>query len=505
MGSLPDSKYIVQTDGYYFVESHDVDPSKGYISVSAKGIINGLSNIPNDGADFGPDTYNPDYSGSGVPYTYTSGIQEAVNYTFANNSTFSSIKLCVGTFSIDATYASSQFNISSYCIKIPQVLPTEPIVTLRIDGESSPLYTYQTGYPYTSPSGDNASIIVVPNGVTTVNGGAVIGTDSLSEQPVFNTLQNNVNLLLSNLVVRVGNAGTSEQPTAISGDHFAGFKAVNVVADIILDNTIVSGEGVLVPQPIAGIGISLNNLTPANNGLAVLDNVYVYGYDIGIYHSAGHLSIIGAFIQFCEYGLNIAADITSHPTVVHYLDIEQCTYPVYGNSHTFSINGYLNFQSAGSGWEVATQYFTGCQNMHGNILYYITGGTSPLVDSNSFGSNLTIRQLTGAGSVSLFPAFKPTTTLSTNPPVSGTTYQNTNPYGILIYLPVYTSTSGTAGNIKASIGPTSTPATQVVNDIVNSGTSSTNPRTVVLKVPAGWYYEFTGTTTTFGTATVVAD
>ena len=85
MGSLPDSKYIIKTDGYWFVEAHDVDSSKGYITVSAKGIANGLSNEPNDGADFGPDTYNPNYTGSGIPYTQTSGIQEAEEYGGENN------------------------------------------------------------------------------------------------------------------------------------------------------------------------------------------------------------------------------------------------------------------------------------------------------------------------------------------------------------------------------------------------------------------------------------
>ena len=54
---------------------------KPYITVSAKGIANGLSNIPNDGADFGPDTTKgataPGQYGS--PYTQTSGIQEAIN------------------------------------------------------------------------------------------------------------------------------------------------------------------------------------------------------------------------------------------------------------------------------------------------------------------------------------------------------------------------------------------------------------------------------------------
>jgi len=52
------------------------------IYVSSKGISNGLSDIPNDGFDFGPDTMlgasSPDQYGP--PYTQTSGIQEAYNY-----------------------------------------------------------------------------------------------------------------------------------------------------------------------------------------------------------------------------------------------------------------------------------------------------------------------------------------------------------------------------------------------------------------------------------------
>ena len=52
----------------------------GYITVSAAGISNGLSDILNDGADFGVDT--PNSSGTGL--TQTSGIQEAWNYAFAS-------------------------------------------------------------------------------------------------------------------------------------------------------------------------------------------------------------------------------------------------------------------------------------------------------------------------------------------------------------------------------------------------------------------------------------
>jgi len=55
---------------------------KPSITVSAKGISNGLSDTYNDGADFGPDTMLNATSPNqyGPPYTQTSGIQEAYNY-----------------------------------------------------------------------------------------------------------------------------------------------------------------------------------------------------------------------------------------------------------------------------------------------------------------------------------------------------------------------------------------------------------------------------------------
>jgi len=55
---------------------------KPYVTVSAKGISNGLSDTYNDGADFGVDTMLNATSPNqyGPPYTQTSGIQEAYNY-----------------------------------------------------------------------------------------------------------------------------------------------------------------------------------------------------------------------------------------------------------------------------------------------------------------------------------------------------------------------------------------------------------------------------------------
>jgi hypothetical protein len=56
-----------------------------YITVSAKGVANGLSTEYNDGADFGPDTMLGTTSKDqyGPPYTQTAGIQEAWNYAIS--------------------------------------------------------------------------------------------------------------------------------------------------------------------------------------------------------------------------------------------------------------------------------------------------------------------------------------------------------------------------------------------------------------------------------------
>jgi len=59
------------------------------ITVSSRGISNGLSKVYNDGAVFGPDTkLGSSTPGEyGPPYTQTSGIQEEWNYAFASATT----------------------------------------------------------------------------------------------------------------------------------------------------------------------------------------------------------------------------------------------------------------------------------------------------------------------------------------------------------------------------------------------------------------------------------
>jgi len=75
---------ITEDDGVlWYVAYKERSPGIPYITVSAKGVANGLSTEYNDGYDFGPDSYNPNIS-SGIPVSQTSGIQEAWNYALGN-------------------------------------------------------------------------------------------------------------------------------------------------------------------------------------------------------------------------------------------------------------------------------------------------------------------------------------------------------------------------------------------------------------------------------------
>jgi len=87
------------------------------ITVSSRGVSNGMSEVYNDGDDFGPDTLLGATSKEqyGPPYTQTSGIQEAINYMFTQyeifltpntttpfNTTVPIIKLTNGNFIVQS-------------------------------------------------------------------------------------------------------------------------------------------------------------------------------------------------------------------------------------------------------------------------------------------------------------------------------------------------------------------------------------------------------------------
>ena len=501
-------QYVIQEDGFWYVASKDRTPGVPGITVSSKGIANGLSTEYNDGCDFGPDSYNPNYSGSGIPYTQTSGLYEATQYGLTNG-----VRVLVknGHYIIDAN------------------APFYKVGTINYDGENTadfyaliPLNTNNTagtlnaihieGETLALPSiggQSNSSNTIVP-----FNWGGV--TIDLT----------NVSLPSTSSIYVVFGAQQSGRPT-----NPAIIRGITVMAPtpIQFGHTIVSAATSSSVEycslmPVPGEQSFLSG-TASDNPLNVAFHISGQDGNMGwanmlyvqqaykAYILTAHTTCGTMGAQSCIQGLLPISGYA--PTVLHY-DVQGTKYPVYINSNgtgnatliivQWQEEDYVNatginpdFQTV---YDVYSEYngspslslelhvLNAVMNRNGS-----TNLTNPKVSGGLF---VKFDRLQYIGQATL-PA-----TLTTNPPASATVYQNTNPYDILIYLPSYATSSGTAGSVAVAIGSTSSPST-TFTQFVSGSTSSSSPDTLQIKVPAGWYYEVTTTSVTLATATVVAD
>ena len=97
-----------------------------------------------------------------------------------------------------------------------------------------------------------------------------------------------------------------------------------------------------------------------------------------------------------------------------------------------------------------------------------------------------------------------TPSISTNPPVSGTAYQNTNPYDIRLKIPVTYSPTSTAAATLATGTSTSSTVTTSTKVSIPAGVTTGEILTYDMVVPAGQYFELVATNATIGTAEVQA-
>lgn len=126
---------------------------RGEITVSTKGIVTGDSNIPNDGADFGPDTMlEATTSGQyGPPYTTSNGIAEAITY-----SNYAGIFQIVGGYLYvfsDLTFPAQNSTNGSYIVRgaglNPILIPSgstlngTDFIILEANGTSQAEYAFQ--------------------------------------------------------------------------------------------------------------------------------------------------------------------------------------------------------------------------------------------------------------------------------------------------------------------------------------------------------------------------
>ena len=436
---------------------------KPYIIVSSKGMTNGLSNIPNDGADFGPDTTKGatapgQYGGT---YTETSGIQEAWTYAATQGNQ---------TIVLSASYN----NKAVFQINTDILVPNIPLgKTIRLVGQGR-----SSGTVLQFNSGCNKGIDYGANYSGNFDGNAQL--ENLALFANTSTLTSLLNI-----------------PSTSTGSYVSlrDVQYGGPVTPAYTDAAIyISGV-----DYVSLIGVS--DEQGANNGVSVVNAVYCWITD---YRGAGStlrmqgtnyvfLSIKAAtpiILQGNGYnhitgnygGSTITCNTTNNIVILSgFIDLANVTPVIISSSATVDI---LSLEDA---------FLTASVS---DLPFVTNNGTLTYFDKRNV-----ILSGTDAESI-VFPTNSPT--ISANPPVSGTAYQNTNSYDIEIDLPVYATTSGTAGYVTIAKGSSSSSLTTIGNQFVNGSTSSTSTDIIKLRVPAGWYYEFTESDVKFGTASVFA-
>ena len=333
-------QYVIQEDGFWYVASKDRTPGVPEITVSAKGVANGLSTEYNDGYDFGPDSYNPN-STANPPYTDTSGIQEAMAYSALNRLGIPHIKAghyVITGFSDDP---DNLFNASLF-ISNSWFKGENTTLTVGLIGE-----VLAGNAPYESTS----TRVIDPNGVILdfsqldvayrVNGthtqppfamGRCIGVDQVlstrpSNQANFNVIFENFQVIIptyvnstqgNGLVYDLNNPQTDVTFawTLMNGiDMYSagdGLMATGVYKNLTVVPSIAAYDSGLYGNLSGGLaGILFGPIDAA--GLIKADNILVWGCAIGVV-PAVQMSIGNLYLQNTTYGYYLPGTGGGHAT-----------------------------------------------------------------------------------------------------------------------------------------------------------------------------------------------
>ena len=519
---------------------------KPYITVSSKGIVNGLSRYPNDGADFGPDTtLGATAPGQyGAPYTETMGILDAVKYLDSNGYggtvllesglyviskpvqyQFSTSIAIIGEAMGSGVTASAQKYVTGVMIMPSTTFPAGSYL-FDFDNTSSlkntgMLYIDQIeffgSYSLTDFTDATTQIACsVRTGDT--NGGPArqfighirtvycIGSYSTytpsidinnaggptyiqiihqtySSAPTFDTLDltmEHLEIYIQNYVTGVyfngSYSSTSEYSHYNIGTLF--FSAVN-------QNSYISigAYGSNVNLNIDKCIIDMNTIATGEWRLFVIYNNSVV--------NVNNIFVSGCSNSSSNY-LFATADVGSTTYTVN-AEIKNFTWYVGANLGTPTVSGSLVLYGG-------TTVFDGALTIN-NFVIEPTGATITATLPNTL-SNIQIKIMNPLSYTSTIGQ----PSISTNPPVSGTAYQNTNPYDIRLKIPVtYNPTTTAAATLATGISSTST-VTTTTKVSIPSGLTAADGQilTYDMVVPAGQYFELVATNATIGTVEVQA-
>ena len=453
-------------------------------------------------ADFGPDTTlnataPRQYGGT---YTETYGIQEAINYAVANGNT--TIMLKNGIYYLTNDFITND----TYSVQYQIVFPSTSNVThLRFTSESP----VQLGIPNGSMATTGAIIYSKPPSYPSATS---------SPYPWVMFVVPTYDLEIDVLIRQVG---TTKQVNGINL-YGAYTYSGNIRCDI--DATMNSGAPSTPPSGLSTQPIASAIQTPNESYGEGFNRVSisVFGYDQGIILNT-QTEIESACFSYVSAPMQVGA--TGHPKIIHYINNNNCTHLFdLGSSGSEYVEIYVELADIQDNLSTTSWFKTvdhvyygdplgpynfsgtncaglirGIRNPQGSTVSY----NAPLIIGGSLGSAISTLRIETADTSGLTP------TLSANPPVTATVYQNTNPYAIRISVPIsYPSTTSTASSAQLRVGTSSTAgANPIMDEIAAPASEATvNGRTVMLKavVPAGQYFEVDATVATIGTAEVQA-
>ena len=475
--------YIIAENGFYYV-AYKEKVKVPEIVVSAKGVANGLSEEYNDGWDFGPDSYDPTSTAS-IPYTQTTGIMEAINYGSSINNCKVHIK--DGIYNVSAQNYDSTNGVY-YSISLPDSGSVE------ITGDTPPSFSSDVNVV----ASDGVTINFLNTAFANLSSGdTYVGLWALGDLSNANSPVG-CYLTMKNIRFRINTTSPTPVVQVVNIEN-----ARNLIADSIVVDVPIEVNNLTVPSNTYGF-----TTISASKNECIMKHVIAYGYYVGIRFSTEHVIALSCYSINCYRSYVFGGNGTMyHPSVMINCGEQGCLYSIefvssfINKGQYYLILGYdIQYNTTGTFAKAQGAFETTPGTISGIITYSaITAGGISYTNFWESGSGI------ATNTKFIYPLGQSATPiLSANPPVSATVYQNTNPYDILIYLPSYATTSGTAGSVAVAIGTSSSPST-TFTQFVSGSTSSSSPDTIQIKVPAGWYYEVTTTSVTLATATVVAD
>ena len=404
---------------------------RGAITVSDKGIANGLSDIVNDGADFGVDT----------PQTQTSGIQEAINFAVTNQE--STIMLRDGIYYITAPFVEN----STYGVQAQIYLPATSNPThLRITSESP----VQLG---------------ILNGNMSTTGAIIYSKPPSYPSPVSSPypwvifVEPQYDLEID---VLIRQAGATQQ---VNGINLYGAYTYNGNIRVDIDAVMDSGAPSSPPSGLSTLPVASAIQTPNENygqGFNRL-SISVFGYYQGILLYS-QTEIESAYFSYVFAPVQVNS--TLHPKIIHYINYNNCTHlfnlGAGGTQYTeiyvelADIQDNLNTTSwfktvdhiyygnpTGGGHSFdgtnCAGLIRGVRNPQGSTIPY----NAPLIIGGSLGSAISTLKIETVNTSGL-------SVTTPSVPTSGTAQQNTNPYAVKVYV-----NGGALTEIQISIGGTS--------------------------------------------------